>query len=220
MRNLMRELEKMEFANDTICLEEGYLLVHNALKRFYTGGNYEFLRNTTSFEDLLDDIFEICVRRDLFNRFQLSQDFIDGKTDNNGKRAYIKVAVKRMLIDLNAYRRTKVTISADKEVEDDDNNANLYNTLEDTRVNVQDEVTTRLDVMKVIDALDDTKGTAVGFSPILGESKLNEKTALIHLLNGYNVTEIAGMYKNPNTGKPVAKTYVSRLIKNCRRYFE
>jgi len=219
MRNLLRELEKMEFVNETICMEEGYLLVHNVLKRLYNGGNYEFLRNTTSFEDLLDDIFEICIRRDLFNRFQLSQDFIDGKTENNGKRTYIKVAVKRMLIDLNAYRRTKVTISADKEVDgDDDNSENLYNTLADN-VNVQDEVTARLDVMQVINTLDDTKGTAVGVSPLLGESKLNEKTVLLHVLEGYNVTEIAAMYKNPTTGKPVAKTYVSRLIKNCRQYF-
>jgi DNA-directed RNA polymerase specialized sigma24 family protein len=129
------------------------------------------------------------------------------------------VAVKRMLIDLNAYRRTKVTISADKEVDgDDDNSENLYNTLADN-VNVQDEVTARLDVMQVINALDDTKGTAVGISPLLGESKLNEKTVLLHVLEGYNVTEIAAMYKNPTTGKPVAKTYVSRLIKNCRQYF-
>ena len=218
MKNLLNELRKMDFANEVICMEEGYMLVHDALKKLLV--NYPFLKNNYSFEDLLDDVFEVCVRRDLFNRFKLGEDFVEGKTENNGKRAYIKVAVKRMLIDMNAVRRTKMATSFDKAVdEDDDNSTNLYNTLP-ANINVQEEVTARIDVMAVINELDDTKGTAVGVSPILGESKLNEKTTLLHLLEGFNVTEIAAMYKNPTTGKPVAKTYISRLIKNCRRYFE
>jgi hypothetical protein len=179
MKNLLNELRKMDFANEVICMEEGYMLVHDALKKLLV--NYSFLKNNYSFEDLLDDVFEVCVRRDLFNRFKLGEDFIEGKTENNGKRAYIKVAVKRMLIDMNAVRRTKRATSFDKAVdEDDDNSTNLYNTLP-ANVNVQEEVTARIDVMAVINKLDDTKGTAVGVSPILGESKLNERTVLLHI---------------------------------------
>lgn len=220
MKNLINELNRMSFDDATISMEEGYLLVHNSLKYFYHSGRYSFLTQNFSFEDLLDDIFETCIRRELFKRFVLSEDFISGKTQNNGKKAYVKLSVQRMLLDMNNYRRTKVTISADANIEGDEENENLYNTLMDNSINISEEVTTRLDVQGILDGLDDSKGNAEGYSPILGFSKLNHKTAMLHILEGYTVTEISNIYKNPSTGKNVAKTYVSRLLKESRKYFE
>ena len=220
MKNLINELNRMEFDNTTISMEEGYLLVHNSLKYLYNSGRYSFIAQNFSFEDVLDDIFETCVHRELFKRFKVSEDFLSGKTQNNGKKAYIKVAVQRMLIDMSNYRRTKMTISADATVDNDEENVDLYNTLQDTSINIGEEVSTRLDVQSILDSLDDSKGNAEGYSPILGFSKLNHKTAMLHILEGYTVTEISNIYKNPSTGKNVAKTYISRLLKESRKYFE
>ena len=220
MKTLINELKRMNFDATTICLEEGYLLTYTYVEYFlYKSGRYNFLKSNFTFEDILDDIYETCIRRDLFNKFQPTKDYLEGKSENTGKKAYVKLAVQRMLIDMNKYWRDKLTISADATQDLEENEGdNLYNTLPDNRVNIQDEVENRLLVQKVIDSLDDSKGNATGFSTIWGESRLNEKTILIHIMNGYTVTDIANIYTN--NGKPVARTYVSRLIKGCKKYFQ
>lgn len=220
MKTLINELNKMSFNDNTISMEEGYLLTYNAVSYFYKSGRYSFLQYNFEFEDILDDIFATCIKRDLFKKFQLSDDFKNGLTQNNGKKTYIKVAVQRMMIDMTNYRRTKMNISTDATVDDEDSSTDLYNTLSDSSVNIAEDVSNRLDIYRVLETLDDNKGVAVGYSPLLGYSKLNEKTILLHMLNGYTVSEISEIYKNPDTGKPVARTYISKSIKNCRRYFE
>ena len=219
MKNLINELSRMEFVDEVISMEEGYMLVYKSLKYLLNTGRYSFLTSNFDFEDILDDVFATCIKRDLFNRFELSEGFKNGEVSNNGKKAYVKTAVTRMLLDMTNYRRTKMNISADATVDNEEENANLYNTLKDEKVNISEEVIAKIEVEKVLNALDGSKGNAEGYSPLLGFSKLNDKNVMLHVLNGYTVTEISNIYKNPKTGKPVAKTYISRVIKDCRKYF-
>lgn len=218
MKTLINELERMNFDANTICMEEGYLLVYKYVRTFYNSPKFSFIKSNFEFEDILDDIYATCIKRDLFNKFQLSNDYLEGKTTNTGKKSYVKLAVQRMLIDISRYWKDKLALSTDAPSTNDEDYDDLYNIIPDSKVNIQNDVSNRLDIQEILDSLDETKGKATGFSPILGESKLNEKTALIHILNGYNVTEIASMYTN--NGKPVARTYVSKLIKRSAKHFE
>ena len=188
----------------TISLEEGYELTKQYVEYFWYTNKFYSLKRAYELEDILHDIYLKFMTKNFFEKYNPAI---------TSKKYHVMNGVKTSMIDmLRKYRETK---SLDEPNED---GLTLGDLLSDG-VDVQREVSGQVEHDRILSLLPDTTASKlVGNSPLMGKVNISMRVIAIHLENGFSVKEIAQMYVNEKSGKPVTEGRVHQLIKEMREY--
>lgn len=195
-----------------INVSEGYELVSGYVKYFIgKRGGFRILLSSgcKDIEDIISQVNLKFIKNGYYKKWD------ENKTS---KKYYISLGVKRALIDMT--RTFKEEESLDKP---DKFGVRLMDKIR-TRCSIldwEDNLNIESEWKMVMSKLPNTvEGIELkGKSPILGECKLTMRTVAYHLLLGYDVSEIADMFKNPyNEGKSVSQPTVYNIRNKIKAY--
>lgn len=204
MRELINQLESMEFDANTISKEEGYLLTAKYVTYFYNSKKFYSLNGTHSSEDLVQEIYCKFLAKGFFPKYN---------PQVTSKKYFVMNAVRNSLIDM--LRKHRDTYSLDRSVSAEDD-CPMYAIIP-SKENVEGEYLDRDYVEDLLKSLpDESNSKVVGETPLCGMSKMTDYCIGVHLFNGYTVSEMASWFINPSNGRPVSSSSISARVKEVR----
>lgn len=202
MKQMINELKNMEFNAEEISKEEGFLLTYQYVNYYYNTSKFARLRGGFQLEDLVSEIYAKFLAKGFFEKYD---------STITSKKYHVMNSVNKSLIDIS--RKYREQFSLDKENEE---GSDFYSCTPSKENTEQDVIDNEL-VDTVLETLsNETNSKVLGFSPVLGEMKMTERNILYHLVHGYRIGEIAEMFKNPKSGKPISSSSISRIAKEAQ----
>ena len=201
MINILEEIDNQTPLTE----EEGYELTKQYVNYFWRINKFYSLKTEYEEEDVVSILIVKFYQHHLFDKY-------DSRITS--KKYHIMNAVRTSMIDL--LRKHRECLSLESESEDG--------------FALEDIVESEIDVAKqaigqkrrddIIEQLPDTsKSNVVGYSPLFGKVvNLSYRMLALHLEAGYKVKDLADIYKNPKTNKPVSEGTISSYIREMREY--
>lgn len=195
-----------------ISKEEGWFLTDFYVRSFWRAGKFYSLNRRFDVEDIISEIYVKFLDKNFFEKY-------NPKTTS--KKYFVMVAVRNSMIDM--LRKLRETASLNAENEE---GLTLMETME-SDINVEDEAIfnsqreysekRRLEILMQLP--DETKSVLRGYSLLVGrEIAPTYRMLALHLEAGYKVKDIAEMFINPKSGKPVTQGNISSHIKKMREF--
>lgn len=207
----VRDLLEMDFDENVISVEEGYLRVFDSVSYFYSNNYFKSLNNNYSFDDLVHEVYYTLLRRKSFNKF-------DGSKAS--KKTYISLLSKNVLTDMLRVLKETTPFSEmfETSCDDGDNTKMIDNLLSGRDFS---EAFIEAETMRTfLERLDDVEGRVEGVSPFTGKKvKLTQRKLVEFLIYGYSVSDIQKMFINPVTKKNVTSTPIYNMIKKLKAQY-
>lgn len=202
---------------EILTAEEGYELVCFYTKYYWNTNRFFALKNCYELEDLISELFLKFLEKKFFEKYNSSI---------TSKKYHVMNGVRTSLIDMS--RKKSSFVNNESSILDAENEEGLTmaNLVLDETSDVEREIIKRESFEKgvvirnqIIESIsDNTDSKLVGNSPIMGEVKMTLRVIAIHLEQGYSPKQIAEMFVNPKSGKPVTTGRINQLIKSLREF--
>lgn len=205
--------------NDTpITPEEGYYLTGFYVTNFIVKGQFAPLVRKCKVIDLIHDLFyEFSLPKHKDANGNRTLTFFEVYNPAiTSKKYHVMHSVKMSLID--KLRRHREEVSLDLPIGDDGENT-ILDLIPDPRSSERQDQTEMKEVYeKILELVPDTTGSKLrGFSKQLNcEVAFTPRVVIRHFVMGMTPAEIAEIFINPVSGRPVSTSHVSQLIAEAR----
>lgn len=190
-----------------LSFEEGYELTNYYVNYFWDSKKFYSLAHSMEKDDLLQSLMVKFLEKDFYSKYD---------STITSKKYFVMIGVRNYFIDeLRKQKRKEVSIDA----EDEDGLSILDRVV--SNIDIESEVLLNEVIKGFLDILpDDTNSKVIGQSPIKGEISMSHRQIAIHLVYGYNVTDISKMFFNENSGRTISTATISRKVKEIRELSE
>ena len=192
--------------------EEGYELTENYVKYFWYANKFYSLKNTYELEDIVHEIYCKFLDKKFFEKYNYKI---------TSKKYHVMNGVRTSMIDMLRKYRDVYSLDAPNEMD-----LTLGDLMTDN-TNIAQDVVHSTERDRIIESLPDISNSKlIGYSDLLGECVLSYRAIVLHLEAGYAVKEIADMFINPASGRPITTGRIPpinqrderiRIRYNCNR---
>lgn len=193
---------------NVLTYEEAYELVGFYVSKFWD--KFYTLARDYDQEDVVQEIFAKFVAKGYIAKYN---------SQVTSKKYFIMNGVRTSMIDMVRKQRQMAYLD-----QPDQEGLTLGEKLPESNIygiqpaSVEDKVVSGSYVLSLINKLPSTTDSKVpGYSPILGECNMSLRNIAIHLMYGYEPKEIAAMYINPRSNKPVSSGRIHQLIAQIKK---